>query len=193
MLRHASSGSRATCWTLRSMCNALRCAYYYIARPRNVRWNPQVRALCDGSGICTHCVRGRFALAIAHVMVYPRCLTRVTSALQVLQKCADIQDHISEGANSFLFTEYNYMAVFMVRSPFCQRVSVAVFVHLLARTSRCAASSMSVHGKANRCRSIVLREPVFTAGLAGTRPVIVHVQGHDGWSRDCARRSSAAV
>ena len=35
--------------------------------------------------------------------------------VQVLQKCADIQEHISEGATSFLLTEYKYMAVFMVR------------------------------------------------------------------------------
>ena len=43
-------------------------------------------------------------------------LTRCRTAfdVQVLQKCADIQEHISEGATSFLLTEYNYMAVFMV-------------------------------------------------------------------------------
>lgn len=33
---------------------------------------------------------------------------------EVLQKCADIQDHISEGATSFLITEYKYMGIFMV-------------------------------------------------------------------------------
>ena len=33
---------------------------------------------------------------------------------QVVQKAADIQDAISEGANSFLFTEYKYLGVFMV-------------------------------------------------------------------------------
>lgn len=36
--------------------------------------------------------------------------------MQILQKCADIQEHIAEGANSFLLTEYNYMAIFMVRT-----------------------------------------------------------------------------
>jgi inorganic pyrophosphatase len=36
--------------------------------------------------------------------------------LQVVQKAADIQDAISEGANSFLFTEYKYLGVFMVSS-----------------------------------------------------------------------------
>lgn len=41
----------------------------------------------------------------------------IFGSVQVLQKCADIQEHISEGANSFLLTEYNYMAIFMVRSP----------------------------------------------------------------------------
>jgi Na+/H+-translocating membrane pyrophosphatase len=35
--------------------------------------------------------------------------------LQVVQKAADIQEAISEGANSFLFTEYKYLGVFMVR------------------------------------------------------------------------------
>ncbi len=34
---------------------------------------------------------------------------------EVVQKAADIQDAISEGANSFLFTEYKYLGVFMVR------------------------------------------------------------------------------
>ncbi|KAK9833763.1 hypothetical protein WJX74_005205 [Apatococcus lobatus] len=33
---------------------------------------------------------------------------------EVVQKAADLQDAIAEGANSFLFTEYKYMAVFMV-------------------------------------------------------------------------------
>jgi inorganic pyrophosphatase len=33
---------------------------------------------------------------------------------QVVQKAADIQEAISEGANSFLFTEYKYMGIFMV-------------------------------------------------------------------------------
>jgi inorganic pyrophosphatase len=34
--------------------------------------------------------------------------------VQVVQKAADIQEAISEGANSFLFTEYRYLGVFMV-------------------------------------------------------------------------------
>lgn len=36
--------------------------------------------------------------------------------VQIMQKAADIQEAISEGAVSFLMTEYKYMAVFMVRS-----------------------------------------------------------------------------
>ena len=36
---------------------------------------------------------------------------------QIVQKAADLQAAISEGATSFLFTEYKYMGVFMVRSP----------------------------------------------------------------------------
>ena len=35
--------------------------------------------------------------------------------MQIMQKAADIQEAISEGAVSFLMTEYKYMAVFMVR------------------------------------------------------------------------------
>ena len=45
---------------------------------------------------------------------------------QIVQKVADLQDAISEGATSFLFTEYKYMGVFMVRKfilqccvPYC--------------------------------------------------------------------------
>ena len=34
---------------------------------------------------------------------------------QVVQKVADLQEAISEGATSFLITEYKYMGVFMVR------------------------------------------------------------------------------
>jgi hypothetical protein len=41
----------------------------------------------------------------------------------VVQKAADIQDAISEGANSFLFTEYKYMGIFMVGAD--RRISIA--------------------------------------------------------------------
>lgn len=41
-------------------------------------------------------------------------LTVWPSFSQVVQKAADIQDAIAEGANSFLFTEYKYLGVFMV-------------------------------------------------------------------------------
>lgn len=37
--------------------------------------------------------------------------------VQIVQKVADLQDAISEGANSFLITEYKYMGVFMVGLP----------------------------------------------------------------------------
>ncbi len=37
------------------------------------------------------------------------------SVVQIVQKAADLQDAISEGATSFLITEYKYMGVFMVR------------------------------------------------------------------------------
>lgn len=39
------------------------------------------------------------------------------TSLQILNKCADIQAHISEGSTSFLFTVYKYMGVFMVSGP----------------------------------------------------------------------------
>lgn len=35
--------------------------------------------------------------------------------LQIEEKAADLQAAISEGANSFLFTEYKYVSIFMVR------------------------------------------------------------------------------
>lgn len=37
---------------------------------------------------------------------------------QIVQKVADLQDAISEGATSFLFTEYKYMGIFMVITLF---------------------------------------------------------------------------
>lgn len=36
---------------------------------------------------------------------------------EVVTAATDIQSAISEGANSFLITEYRYLAVFMVRTP----------------------------------------------------------------------------
>ena len=42
--------------------------------------------------------------------------------LQVLQKAADLQEAISEGATSFLLTEFKYMGVFMVSSSPRQHV-----------------------------------------------------------------------
>ncbi len=42
----------------------------------------------------------------------------------VVTKCAEIQNAISEGANSFLFTEYQYMGVFMV----CFAVLIFLFL-----------------------------------------------------------------
>ena len=40
--------------------------------------------------------------------------TDASCRLQIVQKVADLQDAISEGATSFLVTEYKYMGVFMV-------------------------------------------------------------------------------
>jgi inorganic pyrophosphatase len=39
--------------------------------------------------------------------------------LQVLAKASEIQEAISEGANSFLYTEYRYMGVFCVIMSVC--------------------------------------------------------------------------
>ena len=44
------------------------------------------------------------------------------AALQIVQKAADLQEAISEGATSFLLTEYKYMGVFMVCHCACQRL-----------------------------------------------------------------------
>jgi hypothetical protein len=52
---------------------------------------------------------------------------RAHAPKQVVQKAADIQEAISEGANSFLFTEYKYLGIFMVR----------VSAGWLARRDRC--------------------------------------------------------
>jgi hypothetical protein len=43
------------------------------------------------------------------------CASSACNLLQIEEKCADLQAAISEGANSFLFTEYKYVSVFMVR------------------------------------------------------------------------------
>lgn len=48
------------------------------------------------------------ALCMSHVHKH------VVLVLQIVQKAADLQDAISEGATSFLVTEYKYMGVFMV-------------------------------------------------------------------------------
>jgi Na+/H+-translocating membrane pyrophosphatase len=44
--------------------------------------------------------------------------------LQIEEKAADLQAAISEGANSFLFTEYKYVSIFMV-SMDCQAAAGA--------------------------------------------------------------------
>ena len=44
------------------------------------------------------------------------CIDKSALLSQVLQKAADLQEAISEGATSFLLTEFKYMGVFMVSS-----------------------------------------------------------------------------
>lgn len=51
---------------------------------------------------------------------------------QIMQKAAEIQEAISEGAVSFLMTEYKYMAVFMVRADLAwPSVGAAARVHVI--------------------------------------------------------------
>lgn len=45
---------------------------------------------------------------------FEACVVLVRWVVQIVQKAADLQDAISEGATSFLITEYKYMGVFMV-------------------------------------------------------------------------------
>jgi hypothetical protein len=42
-------------------------------------------------------------------------LSKQNKRTQIVSKAADLMDAISEGATSFLITEYKYMGVFMVR------------------------------------------------------------------------------
>lgn len=46
---------------------------------------------------------------------------------EVVNAATDIQSAISEGANSFLITEYRYLAVFMVHWPVCCLVGLGIF------------------------------------------------------------------
>jgi hypothetical protein len=56
-----------------------------------------------------HAAGASLAAALPYVLI-----STVFMLPQIVQKAADIQEAISEGANSFLFTEYKYMGVFMV-------------------------------------------------------------------------------
>lgn len=60
--------------------------------------------------------------------------------LQIVQKVADLQDAISEGATSFLFTEYKYMGVFMVRKLILQ-CCIPHCCHGNLESSGCGSSS----------------------------------------------------
>ena len=60
-------------------------------------------------------VRRRARLLRGHIKYEDISLTEaLCCVVQIVQKVADLQDAISEGANSFLITEYKYMGVFMV-------------------------------------------------------------------------------
>jgi len=54
--------------------------------------------------------------------------------VQIVQKAADLQEAISEGATSFLLTEYKYMGVFMVSHTVC--LSMRALERHLRRSAR---------------------------------------------------------
>ncbi len=71
--------------------------------------------------------------------------------LQVLQKVADLQEAISEGATSFLLTEFKYMGVFMVSLSPRQHVFLLGVLPRL-RTGLCVRPVLHVR-LALRCES----------------------------------------
>ena len=65
------------------------------------------------------------------------CIDQSSLLSQVLQKAADLQEAISEGATSFLLTEFKYMGVFMVSSSPRQHVVLRML------SPRCLANLLS--------------------------------------------------
>ena len=60
--------------------------------------------------VCTH-----RHLTLNQLSPAPLSFSLSPVSLQIVGKAADLMDAISEGATSFLITEYKYMGVFMVR------------------------------------------------------------------------------
>ena len=75
------------------------------------RWTHTCAALIVHYTTHSHRVHNTCVRSACAVM-----LTMRAFHAQIMQKAAEIQEAISEGAVSFLMTEYKYMAVFMVRS-----------------------------------------------------------------------------
>ena len=65
------------------------------------------------------------------------CIDKSGSLSQVLQKAADLQEAISEGATSFLLTEFKYMGVFMVSSSPRQHVVLLSMLSLFCLAQLC--------------------------------------------------------
>ncbi|PWA48561.1 Pyrophosphate-energised proton pump [Artemisia annua] len=64
----------------------------------------------------------------------------------VVQKCAEIQQAISEGATSFLFTEYQYVGVFMVI------FAVLIFVFLGSVEGFSTSSQVCTYDTTRMCK-----------------------------------------
>ena len=78
------------------------------------------------------------------------CIDKTAVLSQVLQKAADLQEAISEGATSFLLTEFKYMGVFMVSSSPRQHVLLLsmLFLRRLASLLACAPRIVCTQAKA---------------------------------------------
>ena len=79
--------------------------------------------------------------------------------MQIEEKAADLQAAISEGANSFLFTEYKYVSVFMAL------FSVVIFVLL--------SSEDGFNSKWKEDESGILRAPALYNGAFSTISFLV--------------------
>ncbi|KVI01327.1 Pyrophosphate-energised proton pump [Cynara cardunculus var. scolymus] len=74
----------------------------------------------------------------------------------VVQKCAEIQNAISEGATSFLFTEYQYVGVFMIA------FAVLIFVFLGSVDGFSTSSQQCTYDSTKQCKP-ALFTAIFTS------------------------------
>lgn len=75
------------------------------------------RGESEASGLCAAPVCGPAAADRGYQLATLDHAADHTPLLQIEEKAADLQAAISEGANSFLFTEYKYVSIFMVSDP----------------------------------------------------------------------------